>query len=195
MKLNEELVVRLLNGKSEYIYMTVGTNIEIYDGKDDRFVYYVLMDRNLHEIDNGKIKFISTNYENVSLKTFIPNIIRHIYGKSVSYIVTNLNSSDVIISNKRSVTDEKIIEARNIVLDMICQHRKIIKSVDIMNGEISFEDIAPVFLNNGEYKFLTNFTKRNVWTALHITTAENNKRFSMRSCINIAISRSHINYE
>ena len=67
--------------------------------------------------------------------------------------------------------------------------------MDIMNGEIAFEDIAPVFLNNGEYKFLINFTKRNVWTALHITTAENNKRFSMRSCINIAISRSHINYE
>lgn len=194
MKLNEELVVRLLDGSGRYMHMQVGNDNLVLGSKHDMYVDYTILDRNLVELDGGEFDFDSSKYAKVNLKTFIPEVIRFAYGRSVSYIITNLKGSDIFI-DKDSELSKEVIQARDMVLDMISQHRKIIKSMDIMNGEITFEDIAPVFLNNGEYKFLINFTKRNVWTALHITTAEINKRFSMRSCINIAISRSHINYE
>lgn len=194
MKLNEELVVRLLDGSGRYMHMQVGNDNLVLGSKHDMYVDYTILDRNLVELDGGEFDFDSSKYAKVNLKTFIPEVIRFAYGRSVSYIITDLKGSDIFI-DKDSELSKEVIQARDMVLDMISQHRKIIKSMDIMNGEITFEDIAPVFLNNGEYKFLINFTKRNVWTALHITTAENNKRFSMRSCINIAISRSHINYE
>lgn len=194
MKLNEELVVRLLDGSGRYMHMQVGNDNLVLGSKHDMYVDYTILDRNLVELDGGEFDFDSSKYAKVNLKTFIPEVIRFAYGRSVSYIITNLKGSDIFI-DKDSELSKEVIQARDMVLDMISQHRKIIKSMDIMNGEITFEDIVPVFLNNGEYKFLINFTKRNVWTALHITTAENNKRFSMRSCINIAISRSHINYE
>ena len=164
MKLNEELVIKLLDGSSHYIYMTVGSNIEIYGGKNDRFVYYNIMDRNLHQIEDGKIKFISSKYENTNLKNFVPNVIRHIYGRPISYIVTNLKSSDVIIGERRDTNDEKIIEARNIILDMISENRHIIKSMDVLNGVISYDYILPVLDNT--YRLLTSYNNHMIWTAI-----------------------------
>ena len=85
MKLNEELVVRLLDGSGRYMHMQVGNDNLVLGSKHDMYVDYTILDRNLVELDGGEFDFDSSKYAKVNLKTFIPEVIRFAYGRTELY--------------------------------------------------------------------------------------------------------------
>ena len=182
MKLNEELVIRLVDGSGYYIHMQVGDDNIVPNSENDMYINYTILDRSLYEIDGGEYDFKSSDYEGIDLKSFVPRVIDFIYGHQISWIVEQYGHSDKFKIHEKKVVSENVLKARDIIHKMIKKRTKLIQSIDVCNGDIPFDDIKSVFNDNPEYRLIVNSNKRNIWTAVYIVNCH---KIRIPDCISV----------